>query len=203
MESIIKDDMLAYLISKGLISRQQHGFLARRSTCTQLIECLNDWTLNIENKQSLDVIYIDFAKAFDSVVHSKLLSKLASYGISGKLLCWIEDFLTDRYQYVAIDGFSSSTCTVISGVPQGSVLGPVLFIVYINDVCDVIVGNTACKLYADDVKLYSTVDFNGLSADLSASLDNLMYWSKTWQLKVNVNKCSVLRIGRNSSVTYF
>jgi len=199
MESVIKDVILAYLLSKGLISGHQHGFLARRSTGTQLIECLNDWTLNIENKQSLDVIYIDFAKAFDSVVHSKLISKLMSYGICGNLLHWIENFLTDRYQCVSIDGFISSSCRVISGVPQGSVLGPILFIIYINDVCDIIVGSTACKLYADDIKLYSSVNYNGVSADLTTSLNNLMSWSKTWQLKVNINKCNVLRIGRNTN----
>ena len=89
MESVIKDDILAHMLSKGLISRHQHGFLSRRSTGTQLIDCFNDWTLNIENKQSLDVIYIDFAKAFDSVVHRKLISKLTSYGIRGSLLSWI------------------------------------------------------------------------------------------------------------------
>ena len=102
MESTIKDDILAYLLSKGLITRHQHGFLARRSTGTQLIDCLNDWTLNIESKQSLDVIYIDFAKAFDSVVHRKLISKLTSYGISRNLLNWIDNFLTDRYQCVCV-----------------------------------------------------------------------------------------------------
>jgi len=197
MESIIKDDILAYLLTKQLITRHQHGFLSRRSTGTQLLDCLNDWSLNIENKQSLDVIYIDFAKAFDSVVHRKLLSKLTSYGISGKLLSWIEDFLRDRFQFVSVDGFYSSTISVISGVPQGSVLGPILFIIYINDVCDIISGNTVCKLYADDIKLYSTVDFNGISCDLSTSINNLMLWSNQWQLKVNISKCNVLRLGKN------
>lgn len=197
MESIIKDVILAYLLSKGLISRHQHGFLSRRSTGTQLIDCLNDWTLNIENKKSLDVIYIDFAKAFDSVVHRKLIIKLMSYGITGCLLSWLEHFLTDRFQYVCIDGFYSSTVEVISGVPQGSVLGPILFIIFINDVCEIIVGNTTCKLYADDIKLYASVDFSGISQDLQASLDNLKLWSNTWQLRVNINKCNVLRIGKN------
>ena len=155
MESVIKDDILAHLLSKGLISRHQHGFLSRRSTGTQLIECFNDWTLNIENKQSLDVIYIDFAKAFDSVVHRKLTLKLISYGIGGSLLSWIQNFLTDRFQFVCIDGFYSSTVRVTSGVPQSSVLGPILFIIFINDVCDIIIGSTTCKLYADDIKLYA------------------------------------------------
>ena len=88
---------------------------------------------------------------------------------------------------------------MISGVPQGSVVGPILFIIFINDVCDVIVGNTrpTCKLYADDIKLYASVDFNGVSQDLQASLDDLIMWSNMWQLKVHINKCNVLRIGRN------
>jgi len=153
--------MKHHLLSKGLISRHQHGFLLRRSTGTKLIDCFNVWTLNIENKQSLDVIYIDFAKAFDSVVHRKLILKLMSYGIGGCLLSWISNFLTDKFQYVCIDGFYSSNVRVISGVPQGSVFGPILFIIVISDVCDIIVGNTTCKLFADDIKLYASVDFNG------------------------------------------
>jgi hypothetical protein len=191
MESIIKDDLLYYLLSKGLISRHQHGFLSRRSTGTQLLDCLNDWPLNIERKESLDVIYIDFAKAFDSVVHNKLISKLESYGIGGSLLFWINNFLFDRLQFVQIDGFCSNTVHVVSGVPQGSVLGPILFIIYVNDVCDLIVGNTSCKLYADDIKLYCTVDFNGISNELISTLDNVCQWSHIWQLNVNVKKCNV------------
>jgi len=98
---------------------------------------------------------------------------------------------------VCIDGFYSSTVRVISGVPQGSVLGPILFrpIIFINDVCDVTVGNTTCKLFADDIKLYASVDFNGISYYLHASLENLMLWSNMWQLKVKINKCYILRIG--------
>ena len=153
MESIVKDELLTYLIFKRLISRRQHGFLSCRSIGTQLIGCLNDWTLNIENKKSLDIIYIDFAKAFDSVVHTKLISKLVSYGISGCFLRWIEHFLTYRYQYVSVSGTKSSSIRVISGVPLGSILGPILFSIYINNVCDIIVGNTACKLFADDIKV--------------------------------------------------
>ena len=90
---------------------------------------MNDWTLNIESKQSLDVIYIDFAKAFDSV-HTKLISKSKSYGFGGNLLRWIENFLSDRYQFVSVDGTQSTMIRVISGVPQGSVLGPILFCIY-------------------------------------------------------------------------
>jgi len=107
-----------------------------------------------------------------------------SYGIGGCLLSWISNFLTDRFQYVCIDGLYSSTVRVISGGPQGSVLEPIVSNIFINDVCDIIVGNSTCKLFADDIKLYASVDFNGISHDLHARLDNLMLWSNMWQLKV-------------------
>jgi len=142
----------------------------------------------------VDIIYVDFAKAFDSVV-----LKLMSYGIGGCLLSSISIFpITDRNQYVCIDGFYSSTVRVVRGVPQGSVLGPILFIIFTNDVCDIIVGNTTYKpFFADDIKLHASVDFNGISHDIHTSLDNLMLWSNMWQLKVNINKCNFLRIGKN------
>ena len=104
MESIIKDQLLDYLKSNNLISRQQHGFLSRHSTCTQLLECLNDRTLAIDNHQGVAVCYIDFSRAFDSVVHKKLLVKLSSYGIADDLLAFIKFFLTDRTQNVVVDG---------------------------------------------------------------------------------------------------
>ena len=102
MESIIKDQLLDYLKLNNLISRQQHCFLSRHSTCRQLLECLNDWTLSIDNHQGVAVGNIDFSRAFDSVVHNKLLVKLASYGIANDLLAFIKD-LTDRTQHV-VDG---------------------------------------------------------------------------------------------------
>jgi len=102
METIIKQKMLDYLLSSNLISKHQHGFLSKRSTCSQLLECVDDWTLALHNRYSVDVVYVDFSKAFDSVGHSKLLHKLESFGIGGKLLLWIRDYLYNRTQCVKV-----------------------------------------------------------------------------------------------------
>jgi hypothetical protein len=128
MESGIKEYLLSYMKSTGLINNSQHGFMASKSTTTHLLECCFDWNVALRSRRAVDVIYLDFAKAFDSVVHSKLLAKSASYGISNMVLKWIESFLVGRSQCVSIAGSSSIFCPVISGVPPGSVLGPILFI---------------------------------------------------------------------------
>ena len=205
MESIIRDQLMSYLLRNQLITKQQHGFLSRHSTCSQLIECVNDWSLAINSRQSVDAFYIDFSKAFDCVVHSKLLAKLASYGISGNLLLWIQSFLSGRSQAVRVGKHISSFSDVLSGVPQGSVLGPLLFLLFINDITDIFGDNLTVKLYADDVKMYSVIDHDGKAAELQQSLTDLSHWCSKWQMKINAQKCSVLTIGRscNSSRLYY
>ena len=116
---------------------------------------MNDWTLSVRDRCSVDVIYFDFAKAFDSVSHPKLVHKLEAYGICGNLLNILTDFLTDRSQRVVLSNAASTFLPVTSGVPQGSVLGPLLFLIYINDIVDLFDGSDVCvKLYADDIKIY-------------------------------------------------
>ena len=124
---------------------------------THLLECTLDWNIALNSRNAIDIVYLDYAKAFDSVMHSKLLAKLSCYGINKKMISLIKHFLTVRYQYVMIDGSISPTSCVISGVPQGSVLGPVLFIVFVNDICEVVPGGVTVKLFADDTKLYSVI----------------------------------------------
>lgn len=129
------------------------------------------WTEELDNKNSIDVIYLDFQKAFDSVPHKRMITKLEGYGIKGELLKWVEDFLCRRNQRVVIGGAPSNWSDVTSGIPQGSVLGPTLFLIYINDLPDVV--KSMVKLFADDTKLYSVVNNQQEAEELQTDLDNM------------------------------
>ena len=144
----------------------------------------------------LDIIFLDFSKAFDSVPHQRLLSKLESYGVCGPVLEWTRSFLSSRRQQVVVEGVVSSWVQVLSGVPQGSVLGPLLFVCYINDMPDMI--TSFIYMYADDAKILNSVSGDVDQASLQSDLDTLTEWSKEWQLTFNVNKCKVMHIGRNN-----
>ena len=150
----------------------------------------------LNDRNGVDVIYIDFSKAFDSVVHSKLLLKLESYGISGNLCAWIKSFLTDRTQSVKVGDHLSEPSDVVSGVPQGSVLGPLVFINFINDIVDIFGSGLSVKLYADDVKLYLVIDDVECSQTLQQGLIELGKWCADWQLSLSLDKCFTLQLGR-------
>jgi ribonuclease P/MRP protein subunit RPP40 len=131
---------------------------------------------------------------FSSTAAIFLIYKLEFYGIAGKLLIWIRGFLTDRSHRVVIDHCFSPNCSVKSGVPQGSVLGPLLFILYINDIDSVCCGHTKLQLFADDAKLYCNINIENDSISLQQSLDRLVNWANMWQLSININKCAVLSL---------
>ena len=194
MESIISSSMISFLRTHNLISQDQFGFLTRRSTCTQLLLTLNNWTLNVDNGMKVDVVYTDIAKAFDSVSHSKLLLKVEAYGFKSNLLQWIRAFLNDRTQCVYVGLDVSSPKAITSGVPQGSVLGPLLFLIYVNDLPDHIQSPAGIKIFADDTKLYLGYTDNQ-NAPLIQSLYQFCSWSHTWQLSVAYTKCSVISFG--------
>ena len=193
MESTIKDQLVDYLNTNNLISKHQHAFLSNHSTLTNLLECTHDWQVSLNSHRSTDIAYIDLARAFDSIVFEKLLFKLSYYGVSGSLLTWIRNFLYNRQQCVVINNCFSSFTSVLSGVPQGSVLGPILFIIFINDLDSVCSGNCLTKLFADDCKLYSEVTLNN-SICMQQSLNNLCNWADVNQLCINILKCFILSI---------
>ena len=167
-----------------------------RNCITQLLLCLEEWTKLVEDGEAFDVIYTDFSKAFDSVAHERLLVKLERIGITGDLLLWIRSFLSGRTQCVNVEGALSDWKDVMSGVPQGSVIGPILFVIFINDMPDEVI-KSLCKLFADDCKLYRTVTASG-GNDLQQDLYKLEAWSAKWQLPFNATKCKVLHFGANN-----
>ena len=187
LERLFQDHLLKNINLNKTISYHQHGFQSRCSCISQLLECLNDWTYNYDSSTGTDVIYLDFAKAFDTVPHKRLIHKLKAYGIRGKVLIWISKFLSHRRQKVVLRNGCSKWDEVICGVPQGSILGPILFLLYVNDI-PTIISSTA-KMFADDTKLYcpiqtvKTVKNYNLTSINSLSGQRNGYLSST---KVNV-----------------
>jgi hypothetical protein len=197
METIVRDAIIKHLKDIGLLSPYQHGFLPGRSTLTQMLQCMNDWTRFHGRRQAVDIMYLDFAKAFNSVSHPKLLRKLHALGVRGKLLRWIKSFLSNRRQRVRIGNSFSAWRDLPSGVPQGSVLGPILFAIYVNDLPDA-VQNSNVRLYADDSKLYFSVNGVEDAALFQEDLDRIQAWANEWQLTLAMHKCSVLHCGFNN-----
>ena len=142
MESIIRDAIVSHMMKHDIISDAQHGFVPGRNCLSQLLICREDWTSMLEKRKAFDVIYTDFSKAFDSVPHQRLHMKLHNIGIRGYILKWIKSFLTGRIQCVSVEGEISNWREVTSGIPQGSVIGPLLFVIFINDMPNEVKHNT-------------------------------------------------------------
>ena len=155
----------------------------------------------IEDGVCFDAIYTDFSKAFDSVPHERLFLKMESVGIKGDILKWVKSFLRGRTQCVNVDGALSAWKDVISGIPQGSVIGPVLFVIFINDMPEQVKHNF-CKLFADDCKLFGRVNATGENLEQS-DLTMLEECSRVWQLPFNAKKCKVMHFGCNNRENIF
>ena len=150
MESIIRDRIVKHMLINNLFSSKQFGFIKGRSTVLQLLYVLDMWTEALDNRDSIDAIYCDYMKAFDKVPHKRLVHKLRAYGIENNILSWITSFLCGRTQQVVVNGSRSRPRAVISGIPQGSVLGSILFVIYINDLPEIVDERTHVFLFADD-----------------------------------------------------
>ena len=195
-ESLVRDSIIEHLQVTEQLCKEQHGFLPRRSCIGQLLTCLEDWTKQLDQGHPVDVIYCDFQRAFDSVPHQRLLRKVYCFGIRGQVLAWLEAFLTGRRQRVVVNGVKSGWAPVMSGIPQGTVLGPTLFLLYVADLPSNLQNNV--QMFADDTKLYGRSGSVEECKTLQADLQVLEVWSKEWMLPFNTSKCKSLHLGRSN-----
>ena len=199
MESQIKNAIIKHLDQNDIIKDSQHGFTTRRSAVTNLLEYLEKVTSNVDQGKPVDVIYLDLSKAFDKVPHRRLIKILRDYRIDEEVIRWIEIWLNERKQRVVLNGKTSNWELVLSGVPQGSVLGPLLFIIYVNPLDDIILNlaNIVSK-YADDTKVGSMIEDDEDHNKLQEALDKINQWAEDWQMKFNEDKCKVIHFGQTN-----
>ncbi|CAH8292204.1 unnamed protein product [Schistosoma rodhaini] len=200
MEKVIQSQLSDHLLKEELIDPTQHGFIRTRSCSTCLIDFFNEVTRIRDQKKLVIILYFDIKKAFDKVPHNLLINRLQSVGIINPLLQWIKSFLTNRYQITKLNSTTSTPRPITSGVVQGSVLGPLLFIIYINNICKCFTtGKT--YLYADDLKVIYKTDVGDVRSTMQTiqhELNKVDDWCKRWGLELNTEKCGWLCIGNTS-----
>lgn len=177
------------------ISDSQHGFRRGRSIVTNLVPYISNVSNEVDSGRQVDAIYTDFSSAFDRVNHSILLRKLCGFGVDGPLLKWFESYLQQRPQSVSVNGFNSKTYFADTGVPQGSHLGPLLFIIFINDIVDK-VSHCKVSLFADDLKIYKTIVSVVDCRQLQSDLDAILQWCRCNSMTLNANKCFHIKFTR-------
>lgn len=195
MESIVRDGIVQHMKTNKLFSDKQYGFISGRSTVLQLLTVIDKWVEILDRGGVVDVSYCDFMKAFDKVSHIKLLHKLKMYNFGEDYISWIQAFLSDRKQRVIVNGVSSDWKDVTSGIPQGSVLGPICFVLYINDLPNSIRYESDIFLFPDDTKIFREIMCKADCELLQADIYEMKKWSDKWLLKFHPDKCKVMRIG--------
>lgn len=204
MEHVIYTHLLAHLDQFNFLFPNQHGFRKHHSCVTQLFEFITDLHVNTHDNHQTDIIFIDLAKAFDTVPHSRLLLKLSRLRIEPCILNWIASFLSNRTQSVKINASLSYQCSVSSGVPQGSVLGPLLFLIYVNDLPSSL--TSTIRLFADDCVIYRKISDTSDHLILQNDLDRIGIWCTDWLMNINVSKSKHMNISTSpsrSSTQYF
>jgi ribonuclease P/MRP protein subunit RPP40 len=197
MERGVKDEMETFIEKNNLMTNTQHGFRKGKSPQTNLIEFLNETTKWLDENHDFDIIYLDFAKAFDKVCHKRLIVKLETIGITGNLLNWVKDWLSNRRQRVVIDGECAEWIAVVSSVLQGSVLGGLLFNVFIDDIDDA-VKFALLKKFADDTKLAMKIKNEEDAIKLQDDLNRIAKWAEEWKMQFNADKCKVMHVGNSN-----
>ena len=196
LERFIKNHMVNFLVGHKLLNPSQHGFLKARSCLTDMLCFLEEITKWLDEGPTVDIIYLDFQKALDKVQYQRHILKLKDHGIGDSIIDWIEQWLTDRKQRVVVGGEVSSRKSVLSGVPQGSVLGLLLFLIYINDLADNITSNVL--KFTDDTNVFRKVNNYGDKQHLQNNLDKLIKWSEKRQMLLNFGKCKCLHAGNGN-----
>ena len=198
MEHIITSNIMSHLEKHHILYDLQHGFRKSRSCETQLIDFIQELARSNNSNTQTDLIIMDFAKAFDKVSHRHLLYKLKFYGIENNTLNWIQAFLQDRTQTVVINGISSTSVPVTSGVPQGTVLGPILFLIYINDLPEYL-EHSKLRLFADDSIIYREIKTQDDCHKLQLDLDSAARWESDWLMAFHPDKCTNLSISQKKN----
>uniref|UniRef100_A0A131YS31 Tick transposon n=1 Tax=Rhipicephalus appendiculatus TaxID=34631 RepID=A0A131YS31_RHIAP len=194
---------LRFVDQNTLLYPCQHGFRTGLSTVTQLIETIHDFAAAVDISQQVDVVCVDFAKAFDKVSRVQLIFKLRNAGINELVVKWIEAYLTNRTQVVNLDGHLSDPLAVLSGVPQGSVLGPLLFLLYINDISSIAEEGVQVKLFADDCLIYATITKLDDQLRVQNCLQHLDNWCRKWKMAINYSKSTYTHISRRKTIHSF
>ena len=197
LEHIIDSNLMRHLSSHNILADNQHAFRKHRSCESQLILTTNDLAKNLNDKKTTDMAVLDFSKAFDVIPHQRLLMKLDYYGIRSNTKRWISGFLTKRLQRVCVNGQCSYWSPVLSGTPQGTVLGPHLFLLHINDIHEKVTSTT--RLFADDCLLYRPINSVEDEKALQEDLDTMVQWSQSWGMQFNPSKCKTMRFSRKRS----
>ena len=199
MERMVKNEISKHVENGALMSKTQHGFRSGKSVLTNLIEFLNQTTKWCDEGYCFDVIYLDFSKAFDVVCHKRLMVKLRAIGIGGKVIRWLEDWIANRKQRVKIEGEFSDWVSVLSSVLQGSVLGGILFNIFVDDIDEAIKDllTLICK-FADDTKLAKIIKSIQDAIQMQKNLDDLSRWAEKWKMGFNAKKCKVIHYGKNN-----
>lgn len=199
LEKLIRNSLVYYLEEQEFMNPNQHAFRKYRSCLSQLLEHFDELIETISSDKNCDVLYLDFAKAFDVVNHDILMKKLHNFGITGKIGYWIHNFLTNRHQTVTVNKSKSKTESVLSGVPQGSVLGPILFIIFISDIDDNI-DASELSVFADDTKIKKTISTANDSEELQSDLKSVYQWGTRNCMSFNDLKFKCMKYGRHQNL---